>query len=94
MNTQTKIEELVSIIRQYADKEGIPNIVGNDWDDLNKKYTKEEIKQGFALYVEQFNPLFPFRKISIETVISKFNDLKHKHYSDFIMYDAVSITYE
>jgi hypothetical protein len=83
-----KTKEIISIMKQYADTDGIPIILKDDWINLNKQFSKEEIKEAFSEYVEAYSPLFPFRKISTEDVTTKFLDLKNKSYSSFIMDDA------
>jgi len=80
----TKQEELIQIFCKFADIDGIPNIIKNDWDDLNKKYTKIEIKEAFAEYISRYSVMYPFRKISYDDVVKKFNDLKNKQFLTFI----------
>lgn len=86
--TQTNIDLIVDVLASSADKNGIPHIVGKEWNDLNDQFTKEEIKEGFASYVEQKMPMFPYREISKADVCSKFFTLKSSHYSGFIMSNA------
>lgn len=88
MNTTTAIEDIISILRSYADREGIPHVVHGNWDDLNAKYSKEDIREAFAQYIERYSPLFPFRKIPKADVHSKFLNLRGADYSEFIMKDA------
>ena len=40
----TNIEEIANFILKFADRDGIPNLTGSDWEELNNKYSKEEIK--------------------------------------------------
>jgi len=83
----TKIDDVVEFISKFADADGIPNIIGTDWQELNSKFTKEEIKEGLAEYISKNSVLFPFRKISFEDVADKFNQLKTTNFSSFIMKD-------
>jgi hypothetical protein len=85
MNTSTPIDDVVNFLEKFADADGIPTVIGTDWEEMNKKFTKEQIKQGFAQYVLKHNILFPFRKIPQEDVTKKFNDLRIANFSDFIM---------
>ena len=83
--TQTNIDEIVSIIKKTADDDGIPCIVGSDWVKLNEKFTKKEIKLGFAEYVSTKQILFPYKKITFEDVCTKLYSLRSSDYRGFIM---------
>jgi hypothetical protein len=86
-----KIKELINTIKQNADDDGIPTIIKRDWEELNSKYSKDEIKEGLAEYISQNSVLFPFRKINFDDVVDKFNHLKTTNYSEFIMNDQGSV---
>ena len=91
--TETKTQEVVDFIAQFADEEGIPTIIGKDWEEMNAKYNKQEIKEGLAGYIGTKFPLFPYRKIDFdEGVKKKFYDLRSKTYNEFIMADAGEVT--
>jgi hypothetical protein len=84
----TNIEEIANFILKFADRDGIPNLTGSDWEELNNKYSKEEIKSGFAKYVSDHAVLFPYRKISEDEVYSKFKNLSKTNFNEFIMKDS------
>lgn len=88
MTTKTKEEEISDILLTFADSDGIPKITGSVWDNLNAKYSKEEIKLGFAHYVSINGVLFPYRKITKEEVQKKFYELKSENFMNFIMQDS------
>ena len=88
MNVKTNIDLIAEILNKTKDKDGIPIIGGDEWKSLNETYSKEEIKEGFAEYVSKHNVLFPFRKISKETVVKKFIELRNADIHDFIMEDS------
>jgi hypothetical protein len=83
--TKTKIDEIVNYLIKYADNDGIPYIVGDNWDEFNKQYSKQEIKDGFAEYVSRHSVMFPFREIPKDDVVFKFNNLRKTDFSEFIM---------
>ena len=85
---QTNIDDVVNALSKFAGDDGIPIIVGQDWEELNQKYTKDEIKQGFAKYITDNSVMFPFRIIENTDVDVKFKDLQKISYHDFIMRDA------
>lgn len=91
MNTQDKIEKVIVFIKKFVDDEGIPIIVGNDWEEMNSLFTKEEIKQGLAEYISRDSVLFPFRKIPYEDVVNKFYNLQKTPYTDFIMKESGNV---
>ena len=43
MISTTNIDDVIIFITKFADPEGIPIIVEKNWEDLNDKFTKEEI---------------------------------------------------
>jgi len=87
---QTNIDNVAEFIQtlSISSSDGIPDISGKDWEELNSKYFKEEIKAGFAKYITDNNVLFPYRKISQKHVIDKFHELRKINYREFIMEDA------
>ena len=87
MNTQTNIDNVINFLKKFTNSDGIPVVEGKDWDEMNSLFSKEEIKEGFAEFISQTSALFPFRKIDIDDVKSKFN-LKKTPYSEFIMKDS------
>ena len=85
MNTTNKIDEVVDFIKKFADDDGVPIIIGNDWEEMNTLFKKEEIKEGLAEYISRNSVLFPFRKIPYEDVVSKFHSLRKTPFIEFIM---------
>ena len=85
MISTTNIDDVIIFITKFADPEGIPIIVEKNWEDLNDKFTKEEIKEGLAEYISRRSVLFPFRKIILEDVSDKFYNLRTTNFMDFIM---------
>lgn len=82
---KTIIDDVVEFLAKFADSDGIPTISGNDWTELNTRFTKSEIKQGIAEYISKYSVMFPYRKIAYEDVSNKFYELKKKNFMDFIM---------
>lgn len=91
MTTNTKTEEVIQFIKKFADDDGIPIIGGNDWEEMNTLFKKDEIKEGLAEYISQYSVLFPFRKIPYEDVVKKFHQLKFTHHSEFIMINSGNV---
>lgn len=91
MTTSTNTDEIVKFLHNLSDNDGIPNVGGKDWEDLNAKFTKQEIKIGMAEYVSRHSVMFPFRKISQNDMSDKFNNLQKIHFTNFIMNDAGTV---
>lgn len=68
----TNIESIIKELSDSINIESIPTLSPQKWNELNSKYTKQEIKQGLAEYIVKKKPKFPFRKIDISTVRNKF----------------------
>jgi hypothetical protein len=83
-----KIEEVINFLKKFAGADGIPVIGGDNWNEMNKQFTKNEIKQGFAEYVSRESVLFPFRDVKKHEVEKKFRELRCTPYSEFIMPDS------
>lgn len=77
--------DIEQIFKNAPTENQIPFVVGLDWENLNSKYSKDEIKKGFAEYVISNNIPFPYRQIENGDVADKFNNLKTSSYSEFIM---------
>ena len=88
MSTPNILDDVVNFLHKFADADGIPIVGGNDWDEINSKFTKQEIKDGLAEYISRYAVIFPFRKISQEDMENKFNDLRKICFTEFIMNDA------
>lgn len=91
MNTTNKINDVVNFCKKFADDDGIPIIVGNDWEEMNTLFKKEEIKEGFAEYISRYSVLFPFRKIPFDDVEKKFKDLSNTSFIKFIMNNSGNV---
>ena len=91
MNKTTNIQDVVNFIKKFAGDDGIPIIVDKDWDELNKLYSKTEIKQGLAEYISQYSVMFPFRNIEFDQVEKKFRELKAAPFTEFIMTDPGNV---
>lgn len=91
MNNTIDINDVAKYISNFAGSDGIPIIVGKNWEEINKLYSKEEIKQGFAKYIFTNSVLFPYRNISDEDVQIKFMNLCKMNYTDFIMSDSGTV---
>jgi hypothetical protein len=87
-----KIEEVINFLKKFADKNGVPIIGGKNWNDLNEKYTKQEIKDGLAEYISRESVLFPFPEIKQKDVEKKFRELRCTPYTEFIMTDPGVVT--
>jgi hypothetical protein len=86
-NTNT-LDDVVNFLYKFADADGIPIVGGKDWDEINSKFSKQEIKDGLAEYISRYAVMFPFRKIPYEDVQTKFYDLQKTYFTNFIMNDA------
>lgn len=84
-------DSIIESIQKFTNDGGIPIIIGNDWIELNKKYTKDEIKEGLAVHIINNSPNFPYRQITSSDMIEKFIDLKHSNYNKFIMKNSIDI---
>ena len=51
MSTPNILDDVVNFLHKFADADGIPIVGGNDWDEINSKFTKQEIKDGLAEYI-------------------------------------------
>ena len=60
------------------------NLSINDWNEINSRFTKEEIKIGLADYIITNKVEFPYRDISYLVVNEKFQALKRCNSLDFI----------
>ena len=81
----TNIEKIVKEFFDSADTDGVPNLSTHKWKELNSDYTKQEIKEGLALYIINHKPKFPFRKIELSTVKNKFASLSTEDLSHYII---------
>ena len=87
-----KIKEVIDFLKKFADKKGIPVIVGSNWNEFNSKFTKQEIKNGFAEYIARESILFPFPEINQKDVEKKFRELRCTPYNEFVMADPGIVT--
>ena len=71
----SNIETIVKEFCNSTNVEFIPTLTPQKWNELNSKYSKQEIKQALAEYITKQKPKFPFRKINLDTVKNKFKSL-------------------
>lgn len=72
-------------ISNNLNNEGLPVFTNDEWEELNKQFSKNEIKRAMVDHIVDNNIPFPFRKIEHRTVIDKFWKLKRSSLSDFLI---------
>jgi hypothetical protein len=75
---------IMDVMDQSINHRGIPEIDIDVWDELCAKYSKREIVDGFAEFIADTKPSFPFRPISLLEVKNKLVSLKTENCYNFI----------
>lgn len=85
--TSTNIEELVTEISELVDERGIPEIPPREWRSINKRFSKDQIREALAHYITRNNPPFPMSKISETQLHRTFHKLLTDNMDEFIIWD-------
>ena len=76
---------LEEILKQNANSDGVPVFDENAWLEMNKLYTKAQIRVALADYIVTNKSKFPYIKISYETLQERFTSLRNKNATDFLI---------
>jgi hypothetical protein len=80
----TQIDTIVNEFVSSSNVDGVPILSPVRWKELNKTFSKDEIKEALATYITKHKPKFPFRKIELETVKKKFLKLQKEDFWSYI----------
>ena len=69
------MNNLESLLHLYTDTHDVPVMDEKNWQALLSDYGKDDVKKALASYIENWNPPFPYRNISIEKVRTRFRKL-------------------
>lgn len=72
------------VFQNSVNNRGVPVIQIDEWEDLNLNFNKRQIVDGFAEFINDTKPSFPFRPITLLDVKDKLFSLTNEHYSNFI----------
>jgi len=80
-----KTKTIEDFLLENANSNGIPILDENVWAEMNRLWTKAQIKTEFARYIVTHRPEFPFINISKEMMEERFQALKTMNSSDFLL---------
>ena len=80
-----KTKTLEEIFLENSNQNGVPILGENVWAEINRNWSKTQIRTELASYIVKYNPKFPLIEIPKEKMEEKFHALRNMNTSDFLM---------